>query len=353
MVKRIVLLVIALVIFLPNVAQAISQEDIDALNRDTANHLYDYVEDISGVPGGGNAINESEIIKHVVFTGKSITPTAVVLHWTGGSPNASVETFVSSIKGNKSCGESGCSVQLYIDGSGKVYQLVDQLNTQTEHASNFNSSSIGIEIAAGSDGTVETAQREINSNEVQKNAVARTVAYLQIKFGIQTDPDVAAKKGVLSHHIVDPGRKSDVGDKYHQAIISALKSGGGTGSGGAFTPGDPSQLPPRVRAVNLNFNANIQIGKRLAEPYGWGDGNQFACIYELYMRESSWTITADNPTSSAYGIPQALPGKKMASEGADWMTNPETQIKWGLKYIKGRYGTPCDAIRWHNSHNWY
>jgi hypothetical protein len=336
---------------------ALSAGDIEAINNGTPLYDPDFVSgDCAGTPQGCSSVlplDESQIIKHVVFTGKTITPTAVVLHWTGGDPNASVDTFVSSIKSNNACGEAGCSVQLYIDGSGKIYQLVENLNTLTAHAAGFNNSSIGIEIAAGSDGTVATAEKEINSNPVQKDAVIRTVAYLQQKFSIQTDPDIGAQKGVLSHHTISPGRKSDVGDTYYQSVLDALHNGIGADGSGVFNPGNPGDLPPRVRAVNFNLNPNVKLGQGLAASYGWSDGNQFQCLFELWSRESSWRTNADNPSSSAYGIPQALPGKKMASEGADWQTNPATQIKWGLKYIKGRYGTPCDAIRWHNSHNWY
>lgn len=71
------------------------------------------------------------------------------------------------------------------------------------------------------------------------------------------------------------------------------------------------------------------------------------------MRESKWDVFADNPTSSAYGIPQALPGNRMASFGADWQTNPATQIKWGLNYIKERYGTPCAGWSFKKANGWY
>jgi len=64
-------------------------------------------------------------------------------------------------------------------------------------------------------------------------------------------------------------------------------------------------------------------------------------------------VNADNPTSSAYGIPQALPGAKMASAGADWATNPETQIRWGLGYIRDSYGSPCGANDFKLGHGWY
>ncbi|MBL7260629.1 lytic transglycosylase domain-containing protein [Paractinoplanes lichenicola] len=70
---------------------------------------------------------------------------------------------------------------------------------------------------------------------------------------------------------------------------------------------------------------------------------EFPCLDKLWKHESGWNYKAENKSSGAYGIPQALPGKKMASAGADWKTNPATQIKWGLGYVKGRYDTPCGA----------
>jgi hypothetical protein len=88
--------------------------------------------------------------------------------------------------------------------------------------------------------------------------------------------------------------------------------------------------------------SNRDIGKQLAASWGW-TGVEWLCLDNLFERESNWRTDADNPSSSAYGIPQALPGSKMASAGADWLTNPATQITWGLGYIKGRYGTPCGA----------
>jgi hypothetical protein len=75
---------------------------------------------------------------------------------------------------------------------------------------------------------------------------------------------------------------------------------------------------------------------------GWGD-DQFACLVALWSKESGWRVNAYNAGSGAYGIPQSLPGSKMASAGADWETNPATQISWGLGYITGRYGNPCGA----------
>jgi hypothetical protein len=77
--------------------------------------------------------------------------------------------------------------------------------------------------------------------------------------------------------------------------------------------------------------------------------DQFPCLNKLWNKESGWNAHAANKGSGAYGIPQALPGHKMSSAGSDWETNPATQIKWGLGYIKGRYKTPCGA--WSTSEN--
>ncbi|WP_371498851.1 lytic transglycosylase domain-containing protein [Kitasatospora sp. NBC_00374] len=84
-----------------------------------------------------------------------------------------------------------------------------------------------------------------------------------------------------------------------------------------------------------------------------GDDAQFQCFSQIVKRESGWDYTATNASSGAYGLVQALPGSKMASAGADWRTNPATQIKWGLKYMNDRYGSPCGAWSFWQSHHWY
>lgn len=94
------------------------------------------------------------------------------------------------------------------------------------------------------------------------------------------------------------------------------------------------------------------IARALLADFGFAD-SQFGCLDRLWTKESNWRWNADNPSSSAYGIPQALPGSKMSSAGADWATNPETQIKWGLGYIKARYGTPCAAWAHSQRVGWY
>ncbi|MGW7367367.1 aggregation-promoting factor C-terminal-like domain-containing protein [Streptomyces sp. NPDC054841] len=80
---------------------------------------------------------------------------------------------------------------------------------------------------------------------------------------------------------------------------------------------------------------------------------EFQCFDKIVQHESNWDPTATNASSGAYGLVQALPGGKMASAGADWKTNPETQIKWGLEYMNERYGSPCGAWNFWQANNWY
>jgi len=103
-----------------------------------------------------------------------------------------------------------------------------------------------------------------------------------------------------------------------------------------------------------NPTENQEVGRQMMLAAGYGE-EQWSCLYNLWMRESGWNVTAGNPSSGAYGIPQSLPASKMAPYGADYMTSARTQIAWGLDYIKGRYGTPCGA--WNafsnRSPHWY
>jgi hypothetical protein len=101
-----------------------------------------------------------------------------------------------------------------------------------------------------------------------------------------------------------------------------------------------------------DYEGNRAIGCALALDAGYGL-DQVPCLVKLWNHESGWNPKATNPSSGAYGIPQALPGNKLAEFGDDWRTNPATQIKWGLKYIKNRYKTPCGAWTFFQNNNWY
>ncbi len=104
--------------------------------------------------------------------------------------------------------------------------------------------------------------------------------------------------------------------------------------------------------VNTPEGARAYASQLMAEKYGWGS-DQFSCLSSLWNKESGWNYQAYNNDGGATGIPQALPGSKMASFGADWQTNAATQIAWGLDYISRGYGTPCSAWGHSQAMNWY
>lgn len=113
----------------------------------------------------------------------------------------------------------------------------------------------------------------------------------------------------------------------------------------------PAPEPAPVVAVNDPDGAQAYAASQLGS-YGWA-ADQMQCLQTLWTKESNWTTTATNASSGAYGIVQSLPAEKMASAGADYLTNYRTQINWGLDYVKERYGSPCGALNFHYANNWY
>ena len=121
--------------------------------------------------------------------------------------------------------------------------------------------------------------------------------------------------------------------------------------GGGYIPVE--QLLPNIPggAVNDPAGAKAYAASRLAAR-GWDQG-QVQCLNQLWERESNWRTNATNPYSGAYGIAQALPPSKYGETGSDWLTNYQTQIEWGLGYIRNRYGSPCGAWNHSQSVGWY
>jgi len=109
---------------------------------------------------------------------------------------------------------------------------------------------------------------------------------------------------------------------------------------------------PAASAASAASGSAQRVAEGMLGRYGWSSG-QYSCLYPLWERESGWRVTAENPSSGAYGIPQALPGSKMASAGPGWRTDAATQIRWGLGYIRGSYGSPCAAWAHEKAHGWY
>lgn len=130
-------------------------------------------------------------------------------------------------------------------------------------------------------------------------------------------------------------RRTDVDEAKLDLLSQEVESGGQVTRSEDLASGDPRDIA-RAMMAEFGFSAS-----------------QFSCLDSLWTKESGWNVYADNPTSSAYGIPQSLPGSKMASSGPDWLHNPATQIHWGLGYIRDRYGSPCAAWSHSQAVNWY
>ena len=148
---------------------------------------------------------------------------------------------------------------------------------------------------------------------------------------------------------------------FNQSLTAAL---GSLLTGKAPTPGPQEQIAvttsdygPNVSTpTNSSAAANQATAKQLATSMGhadWTTGQQWSDWVALWDQESGWSATAKNPSSGAFGIPQALPASKMASAGSDWETNPATQIKWGITYIAQTYGSPSAAEAHEKADGWY
>ena len=167
---------------------------------------------------------------------------------------------------------------------------------------------------------------------------------------------VASLRGSLDAAVAVKAQK----DAEEQARVAAEAAAAAEAEAAASAASSSSSSSSRPTAAipggygagdNSPAGAQAYAYSRLAA-FGWGD-DQFGCLVALWNRESGWNYQAYNSSSGAAGIPQALPGSKMASAGADWQTNAATQVEWGLGYIAGRYGTPCGAWDKSESVGWY
>jgi hypothetical protein len=133
------------------------------------------------------------------------------------------------------------------------------------------------------------------------------------------------------------------------AQVEAANPGTGTGTGiGTGGIGGVTY----VTSTPPDPNTAQSIAYNMMASFGFSPQTYFGCLLDIWNRESGWVYDAEN-ASGAYGIPQALPGSKMASAGADWQTDPATQIRWGLGYVKAVYGNPCSAWAFEEANNYY
>lgn len=187
-----------------------------------------------------------------------------------------------------------------------------------------------------------TALKADADSKLQAAQAAQTAAQAKLAAGQQQLATLTQQAAALGGQAQALQQQYDAEAAARQA--AAEKSGS---SGGGVETIDTSGVVVDVAAAKA-------YAQQAIARYGWGD-DQFDCLVSLWNMESGWRANAYNVSSGAYGIPQALPGSKMASAGADWRTNANTQIDWGLSYISGRYGSPCAAWAFETSHvpYWY
>ena len=212
-------------------------------------------------------------------------------------------------------------------------EVVDEHVTQTDE----------YETVEEEDDSLPRGERRVVTEGV--DGVTATTVRVTTTGGEETGRELIAR-AVVSER-VDEVVRVGTAEPEPEPEPPAASSSGSSGTSGSSSGGSAAPAAPAVPAGNPKAIAADMVAAR-----GWGS-DQFSCLDTLWERESNWNPTAQNPSSGAYGIPQSLPGSKMASVASDWRTNPATQITWGLNYISGRYGTPCGALAHSNSHNWY
>ncbi|MBS1906001.1 MAG: hypothetical protein JST33_05410 [Actinobacteria bacterium] len=230
------------------------------------------------------------------------------------------------------------------------------------------------ERAIAEQGVATSLQSQAQTARSARDALATAAAQAAQKAQDEADAEAAAVKDLQGHQATmyaqlatlknttaDVERRYQIGQQVaaqsaaeqaerdrqaRQAADSSGSSSSGSGSGSGDS-GWVDTSGVNVDPAGAQAYAAGQLGN-----YGWGQ-DQFPCLYRLWMQESSWRADALNPDSGAYGIPQALPASKLAAAGADWRTNGNTQIDWGLNYIQNRYGSPCGAWAHEVANNWY
>jgi hypothetical protein len=191
--------------------------------------------------------------------------------------------------------------------------------------------------AAGSDGPAEITHQAAGAPRL---AVADRLARPVAETGNQQD------NATLTQHALRL-RLSQTREAIAQRQAARKRAAELAASRAAAQPGQTA-----AAAVPAVSGSPRQIAQAMLGSFGWSS-SQFSCLDPLWEHESRWSVTAANPGSGAFGIPQALPGSRMASAGPDWQTSAATQITWGLRYIRDTYGSPCAAWSHAQATGWY
>ncbi len=200
---------------------------------------------------------------------------------------------------------------------------------------------------------VKDAPKKVLRNTVMFSSVAVAATGVAVSGGVLNSPATSVSNAAqdLGNTVsATPLSAADVAERDQQVSRSADRREATDPAKQAALAADDG--PAMTRHESIADDDPRDIARALLPQFGFSS-DQFSCLDSLWVGESGWRVDADNPTSSAYGIPQALPGEKMASAGPDWATNPATQIKWGLGYIADRYGSPCGALSFKSGNGWY
>jgi len=218
-----------------------------------------------------------------------------------------------------------------------VGAVVGVASGEPQHVSsdNFEAASADttflVDIPVGQQAVVQTAS--LTQQADAQAAAADTAAQKSAEEAarVQAAKDAKAKKQAAEEQAAKEQKA-----KEEAAARAKAKAAGSTVSASSFAQQSSYTI------------AQVQSMARQMVP-----ADQFQCFSQIVNTESSWNYRAVNASSGAYGLVQALPGSKMSSAGADWQTNPATQIKWGLNYMDSRYGSPCSAWSFHLANGWY
>lgn len=184
----------------------------------------------------------------------------------------------------------------------------------------------------------------------------RLVSFDTTRYGLaqrQTSYESAAANAAVAKAAAQKAAAAKAADaKAAAAKAAAAKAAAQQAAQQQATQQQAAQQTTAQPATSAPSGSPQQIAEQMLSQFGWSS-SQFSCLQPLWALESGWNIYASNPSSGAYGIPQALPGSKMASAGPDWQGDAATQIRWGLSYIQGTYGSPCAAWSHEEADGWY
>lgn len=250
-------------------------------------------------------------------------------------------------------GNSGLTTQLLLD-HGDASQLLDRLSAM----SRLTGLTAGLRDEASQRANVAASlsSQAADAQQARQRLAAAAQSALKSAQAAQQRADSAlatsqkqsktayAEMAQLKKQSAELQQK----DAEHKAYLAALARE-------RAAQGSTDYLYQVSRSITPDPAAAQAYAQSRLGAYGWASSSQWSCLLQLWTHESGWRVNAYNPSSAAYGIPQAWPGQKMATYGADWMTSYVTQINWGLDYIRSSYGSPCAAWSFEMSHtpNWY